>query len=653
MRRPTTKNIYAELDTADALQQFAASCDFRQLVDAKTYSDEADDGWGACRRAVGVAGEYYARSAETAARLGWNQMRVMSDEFRSNLSTRLFLIEQRASMSQWADARAFAAEDAADVLVNEEFSTGGEGIDLPQLAAFIGEAVAGAAEGDPRPEFLLAMKADIEGDATGALTHFERAVETLERERASLFDVRQRGTVVENRPELVRSLGLRLIALGSYDRAFAAFESIRARGLGDLAAAYEAEDFSVAERRWLAGLVDLESQESAVLTDLTEGTIAGVISDPDRTLAALEVIRARRSAHISDPAFSDTLSRLAAARRDPVGLADITSLVEATGVPVLFYWVTQSNVVVWAVSPQGMEVKSVFLPEAAVIEKVRRVTGSASSANQPFDEKAARQLYAYLVQPFERHLTGDEVIIVPQGPLVTLPFEALIDGRSGQFMVEEVAVSYAPSAAFAAKALRREPLVLPPVTAIYDEAIENDTSEIARLQGSLATGLEALPTRTLSADEAIEAFSGREALHVLLHGFFEQADPLQSRLSLENLDLSPEDNAVTAAELLASDWRRARIVVFSSCESAQMNVRISNEVYGLTWAPLAGGAHAVVTSRWRVLGPSNADWMEDFYGRLAAGAGSPAIAAAGTMRRMIKETGAEPYYWAGPQVFGR
>ena len=228
-----------------------------------------------------------------------------------------------------------------------------------------------------------------------------------------------------------------------------------------------------------------------------------------------------------------------------------------------------------------MEVKSVFLPEAAVIEKVRRVTGSASSANQPFDEKAARQLYAYLVQPFERHLTGDEVIIVPQGPLVTLPFEALIDGRSGQFMVEKVAVSYAPSAAFAAKALRREPLVLPPVTAIYDEAIENDTSEIARLQGSLATGLEALPTRTLSADEAIEAFSGREALHVLLHGFFEQADPLQSRLSLENLDLSPEDNAVTAAELLASDWRRARIVVFSSCESAQMNVRISNEVYGL------------------------------------------------------------------------
>jgi CHAT domain-containing protein len=144
-----------------------------------------------------------------------------------------------------------------------------------------------------------------------------------------------------------------------------------------------------------------------------------------------------------------------------------------------------------------------------------------------------------------------------------------------------------------------------------------------------------------------------EALHVLLHGTFGQADPLQSHLSLANLDLSAEDNAVTAAELLASDWRRARIVVFSSCESARMNVRISNEVYGLSWAPLAGGAQAVVTSRWRVLGPSNADWMEDFYGRLAAGGVSPAIASAETMRRMIQETGADPYFWAGPQVFGR
>lgn len=651
------ERYFAEIGIGDTLGQFAQSCHYRQLIDAKTYSDESDDGWGACRRAVAAASKYYAQSAEIAARVGWDHMRASSESSGKRLSDRLSMIENRAAwMKQMAALRVFATEDAAKIVVNEDFSTGGQSIDQPEMAEAIGEFVdglSGMMEFDPGADVMSAFKADIEGNAEAALFYLERAAAMLENQRASLFDVRQRGTAVENRSEAVSMLGLRLLALDSYDRAFAVFESIRAKGLGDLAASYETQAFSAAERWWLARLVDLESQESAVLTELVEGTIAGEIRDLNQMLDALQAIRARRAAHMSDQNFSGTLGRLAAAPREPVGLEVLTSLVESTGVPVLFYWVTRSNVVVWAVSPKGMEVKTVFLPEEVVIEKVRRVTRSASTANQPFDAEAARQLYAYLVRPFERHLAGDEVIIVPQGPLVALPFETLIDGRSKQFMVENVAVSYAPSAAFAAKALRRDPLVLSSVTAVYDEAIESDTGEIARLRGSLTTEVEALPTRTLSAEEAINVFGGNEALHVLLHGYFERADPLQSHLSLENLDLSREDNAVTAAELLASDWRRARIVVFSSCESAQMNVRISNEVYGLSWAPLAGGSQAVVTSRWRVLGPSNADWMEDFYGRLTAGAGSPAIAAAGTMRRMIHETGADPYYWAGPQVFGR
>jgi CHAT domain-containing protein len=83
-----------------------------------------------------------------------------------------------------------------------------------------------------------------------------------------------------------------------------------------------------------------------------------------------------------------------------------------------------------------------------------------------------------------------------------------------------------------------------------------------------------------------------------------------------------------------------------------MNVRISNEVYGLSWALLVGGADAVVLSRWRVQGSSSADWMARFYGSLVAGLGSPALAAADTMRQMIRG-GQTPFHWAAPQVFGR
>ncbi len=84
-----------------------------------------------------------------------------------------------------------------------------------------------------------------------------------------------------------------------------------------------------------------------------------------------------------------------------------------------------------------------------------------------------------------------------------------------------------------------------------------------------------------------------------------------------------------------------------------MNVRISNEVYGLSWAPLVGGADHVVVSRWRVNSNSNADWMTFFYDNLTSGEASPAVGAAAAMRGMIANGHTHPFGWAAPQVFGR
>ncbi len=84
-----------------------------------------------------------------------------------------------------------------------------------------------------------------------------------------------------------------------------------------------------------------------------------------------------------------------------------------------------------------------------------------------------------------------------------------------------------------------------------------------------------------------------------------------------------------------------------------VNTRISNEVFGLSWAPLVGGVDSVVLSRWRVKSDSNADWMETFYETLATGQASPALAASAAMRKMIASDRRDPFFWAGPQVFGR
>jgi CHAT domain-containing protein len=644
---------YSQTNVGSVLEDMAQRCDYRKLVDSKTVSRDDVDGWGACRRAVASSSAWYLKSFSTAERLGWNFLRAQTGESIDRVNLRLLFIEQKAASEASAVLEVFKAEDSSAVLVNESFDVGGSGLGST-LGKSIAESVAAHGEReDARKYYLSALKADIDGDPQAALANLKHAVRLLEEERTSLFDLRQRGTVIEGRPEFARDLALRLLAQGEYDEAFATFEAFRARGLSNLAAVFEAQDLSDDERHWLGRLVDLESQEGAILNRIVESTIAGeAVRDLEQELGRLDLVRAERNALAAAPEYTGTIAWLQSSHARPKGLMDLRELVKATGIPVMLYWVAQTNVIVWAISPESMEVKTVFLPEAVVVDKVRRIMNSTTK--QRFDATAARQLYAYLIQPFERHLVGREVIVVPQGPLVSLPFEALMNARTGEFLVEKVAVSYAPSAGFAAKALQRDSMLLPPVTAVYDEWLDLDTGEIQRLRGVLTTGLHAFPTQKLSAEDVIKAVGGKRAVHVLLHGFFERDDPLQSRLDLNNDDVSPEKSALTAAELLASDWRDARIVVFSSCESAEMNVRISNEIYGLSWAPLVGGADTVVMSRWRVEGSSNADWMEEFYRRLTAGAGSPAVAAAETMRWMIGDgRWSEPYYWAAPQVFGR
>src|SRR5207237_2652469 len=60
-------------------------------------------------------------------------------------------------------------------------------------------------------------------------------------------------------------------------------------------------------------------------------------------------------------------------------------------------------------------------------------------------QKESRELYDLLLKPASAQLAGKtNLIIVPDGPLWDLPFQALRNEK-GQYLVEQAAVSYAPS----------------------------------------------------------------------------------------------------------------------------------------------------------------------------------------------------------------
>ncbi|HTI80331.1 MAG TPA: CHAT domain-containing protein [Acetobacteraceae bacterium] len=645
--------FYAELDLADGLQKLANSCDYRPLIDARSSQDGADT-YAACRRAAALTRTAYQQAGATAKSLGWTHLTNEAQGFLNRLELRRLLIDQRAKGDALPLAGVFHPRSIRDVLVTREFEAGASLLtDTPILAdlaeSVVAEEVARGGPASARSQYLLGLAKDIRGAAPNAAgQNFAAAAQLLIEERRGFFDPRRRGTVIENRGEIVLSLALRLLSLGRPSDAFAAFESIRARGLGELASALARPDVTADDRAWLAALLVLEARTGAIERSIVAEMVAsGRLDASVDKLQALDGLQAERRAKLR--ANEAAIIRLSSDAVAPSASLDrLHEAASRAGIPVLLYWSTFTNVIAWYVGPDGSDVVNVFVPAAVVKDKVGRVLESSAGSlgRKPFDETAARELFLYLLAPFAKQLgtpSVRQIMVVPQGPLMQLPFEALIDPASGDFAIDRWAISYAPNATMAVASLDRQPGPVRSVAALVDPAIDDNTNE--------TTAIQAAGVRLVNVTRN-QLFAGpwqADSLHILTHGVFNADEALLSSLRPTT---RASDPPILAADLVALPLRGLPLAVLSACKGGEVGARISGEIYGFPWALLVGGVSATVLSRWDVNGDSNGRWMGIFYRELSAGA-SAAVSAATAMRELRKAGVTHPYYWAPMQVSGR
>ena len=658
--------FYAELDAGSALESLAESCDYRPLHDSRSKDDPAGESWGACLRALAAAETAYLQAARTADGLGWRSMVSQMQETvtgRVRLRRQLLAVQARnvldpqTAAGAGANFASFTPHSIADVLVLKGDVARNHLRAAPtlqslngQLFTLLDQTIADAvkAQGRETPA-TLAMRGDLEnartGDATRAVNLFTRASEQLMTERASFFDPRRRGTVVERQGGLLAKLALTLLAQKQDDAAFTAFELGRARGLGELTEILARSDVALGDRAWLAQQVKLDAEASAAEQKIVESVMGeGRLERSAAELTRWEAAGHARQAHLLQRL--DLRDRFARSSFAPARLQELQRATSATGIPVLLYWVEHPNIYAWYVGPHGSDFRIVFLPVAALRQKIQQLQ-TISDESGALNEAVARQLYLYLIAPFADVLDAKQLIVVPQGELLDVPFEVLID-PGGHFLIEQRIISYAPNASAALRSLLRPVPAVRSVTAIVDPEIDDSTHETKGI-GSLA----GMRLRVLGADDVVpgklvESLRGAEAAHILLHGRFNAAEPLLSALGGTVQDTP----GLVAADFLAIPLRGTKLVVMSACESAELQHRVSNEIYGFPWVLLAAGAENVVSSRWRVNGASNSEWMRSFYAAVGKGA-SPAEAAADAMRAMLRANRASAYHWAAMQVDGR
>jgi CHAT domain-containing protein len=327
--------------------------------------------------------------------------------------------------------------------------------------------------------------------------------------------------------------------------------------------------------------------------------------------------------------------------------------------------------------PAGEPVLSVHRLDGRTTEIVglaRDLRDRLARRDLEFDATATR-LYQALLAPARDELRGARhIVLVPDGALWEMPFQALRSG-DGRYLVEDVAISYAPSLTvlrdmrvhprapaspgrallalgnpdLGAAARRRTPSALMSDLQPLPEA-ETQVREIARLYDPQASAVRV-------GAEARESWLKQEAahyriLHFATHGLLDDASPLYSQLVLAAPRPGEGDDGLLEAREILDLSLDGELAVLSACETGRGQSGAGEGLIGMSWAFFVAGCPATVASQWKVEAASTSRLMLAFHRALRAGhtpAESLRLAALAQLRRPDQR---HPFYWAGFVAMG-
>ncbi len=332
-----------------------------------------------------------------------------------------------------------------------------------------------------------------------------------------------------------------------------------------------------------------------------------------------------------------------------------------------------------------------------------------------FFSKLSNKVYKN-VFPFEIPKDIENVVIIPDGLLSFIPFEALLakahttnlsDYSTYPFLVNEYNISYSYSANLLYITLPKESSPNVEVTDIKDwlafapvfsdestggltlrtrnmlrqiSAFQKDT---LNTRGRLFNGAQITPLPGTEEEvkkifkefdskgflaqvqlnkNANEEFikSGNlqdyKYLHIATHGFVNADKPELSGILLAQDSLSKEDGILFSGEIYNLQMN-ADLVVLSACETGLGKYSKGEGIIGLSRALLYAGSKNIIVSLWKVADNSTSILMTDFYDNLLKQKGrerSFSMAISEAKRKMIhSKKYAHPFYWSPFVLVGR
>ena len=240
-------------------------------------------------------------------------------------------------------------------------------------------------------------------------------------------------------------------------------------------------------------------------------------------------------------------------------------------------------------------------------------------------------LYSYVIAPMLDLIEGDELIIVPDGPLWLAPFAALLNPFS-KYLCESFKVRLIPSLT-SLKIISHCPKFHSRSGALV--VGDPDMSEVTNSQGDQI--LEQLPFARQEAQmigqilntapltgklatkcEVLKQISSVAVVHIAAHGHMETGEiALSPNPERKSQTPAEEDYMLTMADVMSVKLR-AKLVVLSCCHSGRGEIKAEG-VVGIARAFIGAGARSVLVSLWAIDDEATLEFMKSFYHNLVKG----------------------------------
>ena len=275
------------------------------------------------------------------------------------------------------------------------------------------------------------------------------------------------------------------------------------------------------------------------------------------------------------------------------------------------------------------------------------------------EDHALKILHDAIFGAIADQFQGDELVIIPCGPLFLAPFAAFVDPDS-KYLCESFRIRVAPSLtclkliADCPQGYHKErgALIvgdpcLEEITTIFGErklpqlpVARQEAKKIATLINT-----DALVGKEATKMAVLERLNSVALIHITAHGRVGSGEIVLAPNPTRTYMIPEEKDYVLTMNEVFNARLKAQLVVLSCCHTAEGEIKAEGSV-GIARAFLAAGARSVLVSLWKIDEEATYEFMKSFYQHLVEG--NKASEALNRAMKCLRESDnfSDVRYWA-------